>query len=753
MKRLLTLGLVLTLMITQLSSIQAAESDDAAKVLHAINILRGDGTSFNLDQQLNRAEGATFIVRMLGEEQSVMADRGHYVMTGFSDIAATDWYAPYVGYCVENGIINGFTDGTYKPMESLNEKALLKVLLVALGYEYEKDFDWNHVFQTAYDAGLVQASHYKEGVGQSTDFTRGDVVSLIYRTLKMNHHVTGQKMAVNLLQDTTISEADLIGQGLLVKAGTNKVDELRRVSENYFSLIFTSVPKEVTSDHVMITDDLGDDLEVLSVKRTDMKNVYSVETAQEDKDRLYTLTVRDVVDEYGNAFDDYTTTFTGYRPEVYSSDIFAISKIQQTGSNRLDIVFTHPLNEKSLKEEYFYILHKDNSYADGRNKDELRVSMKDKYTATLKVLDKSFDKDEEYTLVVRNELRSDYRVYLNQHEDDTIRFVAKKSSESEDSMVVDDIYLLDDKTLALRINRNILESIGEQVYSYYLTDEKDRPMSIEKVTVNNLEDEALVLLETRDDMDEEDEYHILINQMYTMDRSESILEKKYTFEAEIKEPKEVTVDGVNQVDNHTIEIYFDQAMNKDSVEDITQYSFQVYHGTTSYKPVAAYYNEEDESVRLYFDDKITIQRNVDYRIIANQDLLSKDGQKLKSSYVDRFEGRDKDTIEIGVDRAIYLGDQMILMTFEEPIGFNETNIGVDNYSLISYDTKEDRSKQKNSSSEVIDAVIYYDSKHLLILTDDFDTDKVYQIRIDALYNYSNFYSAKFLSVDVDIASK
>ncbi len=752
MKRSLAVLLSLCLLFGQWSVIQAKENEDtAAKVLNAVNILRGDGTSYNLDQSLNRAEGATFIVRILGKEEEVMADRGHYVMTGFSDVAAVDWYAPYIGYCVEHGIINGFTDGTFKPMESLSEKAMIKILLVALGYDYEADFEWTSVFQTAYNAKLVTEEHYATGIGQSSDFTRGDVVGLLYRTLKMNHHVTGIRMATNLLESSDTTEEDLIDQGLLVRAGSNQVNEFRRVDKDYFSLELSSIPSAVKEDNIKITDDLGNELKVVEISSTDLQDIYSVRTEGEDKDRSYSVKIEGIMDEYGNEFDEFETEFIGFRPDVYKSDVFAISEVKQLSDRKISITFTHPINKKLLGPEFFYIIHGDNIIADGEQSGDMEVAISGSNTVIVTLQKSVFNDDEEYTLVARNTLKSDYRVFLNQNEDDSIRFIASKSE--IEPFEASDFRLIEEDKLMFEVNRTINKTVGEQLFSYYVIDDKDNPIAISKVTVNNLNDKANVTLTLDKNLEEDEDYTLMINQMYTIDREESMIEQSYEFEAELDKEDPVDIDDVEQVDMSTVEVIFEQPMNVDDVTNPDFYKFELYHGNKTYSPKAIYYNNDTWSATVYFGDEVVMERNADYRLLISRGMRSATGQELENPYSERFDAKTKDPIEVGIDKSVYLGDNIIMIETDLPVGFSETTINPNNYSLTAYDTDEKREDQVDGAFAEVDAVIYYDPTHILLLVSDFDNEKYYELVVETLMNYGNFNYVKDVDVEIDIARK
>ncbi len=53
----------------------------------------------------------------------------------FKDVPANSTFAGYIAYCSQQGIINGYADGTFRPTATLNGYAFMKMLLGALGYD------------------------------------------------------------------------------------------------------------------------------------------------------------------------------------------------------------------------------------------------------------------------------------------------------------------------------------------------------------------------------------------------------------------------------------------------------------------------------------------------------------------------------------------------------------------------------------------------------------------------------------------
>jgi len=87
------------------------ESDsyyDAVKFVYENGLFKGtSATKFEPDTTMTRAMFVTVLGRMAG------VDTALYTSTAFDDVILGSWYAPYVDWAAEKGIVNGYGDGTF----------------------------------------------------------------------------------------------------------------------------------------------------------------------------------------------------------------------------------------------------------------------------------------------------------------------------------------------------------------------------------------------------------------------------------------------------------------------------------------------------------------------------------------------------------------------------------------------------------------------------------------------------------------
>ena len=141
MKKFLSLVLALT-MAMSLVTISAGAKDftddskitykEAVDVVSSLDIVDGytDG-SFNPTNTLTRGAAAKIICNLILGPTT--ADALSADTAPFKDVPVTNVFAGYITYCSQQGIINGYADGTFRPTATLSGTAYRKMLLGALG--------------------------------------------------------------------------------------------------------------------------------------------------------------------------------------------------------------------------------------------------------------------------------------------------------------------------------------------------------------------------------------------------------------------------------------------------------------------------------------------------------------------------------------------------------------------------------------------------------------------------------------------
>ncbi len=115
------------------------ENFDAIYFLYNTEIINGyeneikKTQEYKPDKEINRAEFLKLIMESSGE-----ANHENYESC-FSDIKPDEWYETYVCQAKEEGFINGYPDGTFKPEETINEAEALKMIGEVMNWPIEKN--------------------------------------------------------------------------------------------------------------------------------------------------------------------------------------------------------------------------------------------------------------------------------------------------------------------------------------------------------------------------------------------------------------------------------------------------------------------------------------------------------------------------------------------------------------------------------------------------------------------------------------
>ncbi|MGF7050185.1 putative repeat protein (TIGR02543 family) [Paenibacillus sp. DS2015] len=169
-------------------------SKDAVNNMASRMIISGTGNGlFQPDKLISRAEFAAIIVRALGIE----VEPG---TAPFSDVNQSDWYLDYVKAAYKYGIINGYSDGSFKPTDTITREQAMSMLARAMkitGLTVQVDI---HALEKFADSGQIAAWAQNDvaltlhaGIVNGGDggalkpkslITRAEVATMIERLLK-----------------------------------------------------------------------------------------------------------------------------------------------------------------------------------------------------------------------------------------------------------------------------------------------------------------------------------------------------------------------------------------------------------------------------------------------------------------------------------------------------------------------------------------------------------------------------------------
>ena len=137
----LVLALVMTMSLVTVSAGAKDFSDDgsitykeAVDVISGIGVVDGySGGDFKPTEVLTRGAAAKIICNLILGPTTASALSAS--SAPFKDVPVSNTFAGYITYCAQEKIINGYSDGTFRPTATLSGNAFMKMLLGALGYD------------------------------------------------------------------------------------------------------------------------------------------------------------------------------------------------------------------------------------------------------------------------------------------------------------------------------------------------------------------------------------------------------------------------------------------------------------------------------------------------------------------------------------------------------------------------------------------------------------------------------------------
>ena len=180
MKRLI--AFILSMCLTCGFLTARAEDDLQKKVdyITSLGIMEGyEDNTFRTDSLITRAEFTAVAVRLSGQRES--ASSGMYDGR-FPDVSQDFWAAGYIALALNMGIINGYTDKTFRPENNVTYNEAIKMTVCLLGYGLQAQklggYPSGHI-AVASKLNLLDFKNYSA----DAPIDRGEVVRLIYKAL------------------------------------------------------------------------------------------------------------------------------------------------------------------------------------------------------------------------------------------------------------------------------------------------------------------------------------------------------------------------------------------------------------------------------------------------------------------------------------------------------------------------------------------------------------------------------------------
>lgn len=719
-------------------------SNGKAEVLNKLSILQGGGNGYDLDSQLTRAQAMAFIVRMMGKEAYVLANKSTYGVTKFPDVKANEWYAPYIGYCADQKIVSGYLSGNFGPNDNISEKAFLKMVLGLLGYREGVDFKYDiDLYEAAYNVGLVADSSYLTKEADNAIYMREDVVNVLYNTLTLEDKVTEARVIENLIAAGIVSRSVAESTGIIGDSVATSIEKITAVRTDQLVITFNEAVQNVEASAIEVYERNNPGRELL-VEVTD-KNYNSIylKTSTQAPDVEYVVNISAVRDSAGNITGSLTGSFLGYRPDLVKSDLFKVSKVESVSKNIINVYFTHPINVNSENPGFYSLTKEDGTSFVVGNTQTLTVKSLSNTDngVSLYLKEGTLTADTMYRLKVSGELTSLYRVRLGEGLGDSVRF--KGSSSDLEKISIVKAEALTDKVLRVEFNMAVDPNFAGKFVNYTLTSPTGEDMIVDKVVFTGTGDKKgkAVLLYIQKQLDMAKLYVLTIDTLMDAYRQTMAEAVKAEISGKYPEKVKMVVTNVTEIDAGTLALTLDRALDPETA--VQAWNYQVVGVKTGYTynatPVKVFYGYEKNPnvVKLFLPADKPLVPYETYLVRVFPAVKDYMGIQPPGYVETVFTATASATTKPVISKAVLIAKDTVKVEFNKEIVKDVVNIFEDNYTLEYSDGGSVLKKAPLSVS-------YIDGTTLILKFDSLDTATEYTLRFNSLTDYtgSNTRTAK-----------
>lgn len=741
-KKILSMMLIMMMCISLFTNSSLAETpkidiNKMATALNKLNILQGTNGDFLLNNKIDRTQAAALIIRMLGKENFVKQNTEQLKNTKFADVSSKEWYAPYVGYCTQFNIMGGYPDGRYAPKDYVSEKSFLKMVLCALGYEYNKDFDWSNVYQKAFSLGIVTDQSYAAKTLDNSNYLRSDAVKVLFSSLNTLKKGTQTKMVFTLADEGVFTREFISASGIL---GTDKPTEIDLVSATGVNSIEINLNKSINSVNaadIAIFDALttSSALTVQSVAFTNDK-IQVITAAGQIPGRTYSVKINSVTDVNGNISGQLVSSFQGYTPPQVSSDYFKIMKIEQASGNLINVYFTHPVGVNSETSAYYELYRNGTAIASGSAQNLTAKKLQAVNNAVSILLKNStMTQGEVYSLKVNGKLTSSYGAKLGEGNGEIKEFVASISDVGQ--LSVSSVYAASANSVCIIFNRDVDTGWAEKFLNYTVYDANKTAIAVTKATTGGNGDAGgrTVMLSLASPLDKTKQYEVRIEYIPDIYKQSAIESKNFPFPGAYPDNTSLALAMVTSEYINSVVLTFNKALDKSSAANVENYSISnMTDGTFSTAPLKAYYSEQNGQykVKLFLPAKRTFAVNQRY-VVYVTGLKEASGVDQPALLHSDFSSAGYNAVKPQMADAVIVSKDSVKISFSLEIALDINNINTSNYTLEYLENGE------TIKVEPIN-VTYLDAKTLVLRFDGLDPSKTYQVRFLSINDYSGVYT-------------
>lgn len=715
LKRGLAFVIIFSMLFSMMTFAEEKTDQEIAEALGQAKLIAGDGSGYNLTGSVTRAEAATFIVKLLGDEKHVTDLKAMYTKSNFPDIKGDEWYAPYIGYCERNYIISGYPDKTVKANNTLSEKAFLTMVLKALGYT-SSDFTWDTVYKFSYDVGLVTDSSYATRTEDRMVYPRSSVVNVMYNSLNLVKNNSDSTLVQGLIEKKVVAEDQAKSLGLY------KVDELKTLITSAKSTDMRTVKvtlneeiQSLSSDQIEVTAGSGT-IEVSSVSLSGKDITLTVDSDLSGK--MFKVTLKNVKDTLGFKVASLEKDFSPYKlPEIVSS-YFKISKVEPVSKNRVDVYFTHPINISAGLVSYYDIYRDGKLLVEGDyNKMAINVRGDVDNAISIWLKNESFEENTPYQVKISGNMTSAYDTKINGGENTSFDFFGKH--EENEKLKVTNLRQLSTNMLELTFNKDLNKAEATNITNYEF---KNTSSNIDLAVVgasipgSGSDKNRIVLLRTLQ-MEKDKNYELKIKSVKDAFSASTITDEIYPLTGGDFNTSNLSIEYVAPMSSYQLQVYFDRPLSSDSTSAIIT-------GVSVNKIV--YDPNVKNALTIYLNSGSKLVNGQEYNLQIVSGLKDTTGQSQSGIVSKKFNGVEADQPTIQMTDARFVDSKKVKVNFTVPVS------GTTSASAFKLKWKDGTTDKTSTAT----GISFYNSTTALLTFND-SPDGEIAIEATNLYDPSN----------------
>ncbi len=364
------------------SAFAAGITDEQTDVIKLLEIANGDAEgNMNFDNNVTRAEFVKMAVSTSKDKE--LASNIKLNISLFPDVKNSHWSAGYVSVAINNGLVNGYIDGTFKPNNNVTLEEAATIVLRLLGYS-----DSDYVGSYPY----AQLQKYKDldldkGIGavKGDKLTREECMILLYNALSaktksgsvycttLGHSVNSDgKIDYSALLEDKLDGPYIVDDANDIFAGTAFVED------DETSFVLNNVPSsrgEIKENDVIYYSDVINT--VFAYRKTATGIITSSNTSTVTLgNKVYSIATAQAQGKLslGGAFSEsksFATLILGFNDEVVDIVSGSIDKISDNEDNAsqismIDATTSKPIyiKDSSMASEWQSLIPFDVSSAD-----------------------------------------------------------------------------------------------------------------------------------------------------------------------------------------------------------------------------------------------------------------------------------------------------------------------------------------------------------------------------------------------------